>query len=182
MATNAVARAEALELLPQPSELGWYAACTSPRHEKSVLQHLQHRQIVCFLPLYQAVHAWKDRKKVVELPLFPGYVFVRIARQDRVAVLQVPGVARFVCFDGRPAALPEGVVDTLRGGYEHGARFEPHPLLKAGRRVRVKRGCLEGAEGRIVRRKDSLRFVLNLELLHRAISVEIDATDIEPLR
>lgn len=182
MASYAVQRDRDQTISEQPSEMNWYAACTAPRHEKRVRQHLLDRRIDCFLPTYQAVHAWKDRKKVVELPLFPSYIFVRIPLQERLAVLQVPSIARFVCFGGQPAALPAVQIDALRCGCDRGARFEPHPLLRVGRIVRVKSGCLEGAEGIIVRRKHSLRFVLTLDLLHRAVSVEIDAADIEPIR
>lgn len=164
------------------SPVSWFAACTYPRHEKRVLQHLTERRIEAFLPLYQAVHAWKDRRKVVELPLFPGYIFVHIPAEDRLNVLQVPSIVRFVSFDGRPAPLPDVQIEYLRSGSERGAQFEPHPFLKAGAHVRVKHGCLTGAEGIVVRRKQSLRFVLSLELLHRAVSVEVNAADIEPLR
>ena len=163
------------------SPVSWYAACTRPRHEKRVLQHLVDRQIECFLPLFQTAHRWKDRRKIVELPLFRGYVFVRISPQERMGVLQTPSVVRFVCFQGRPAALPDSQIDALRSSYEHGMKFEPHPLLKAGSRVRVRHGCLAGAEGVLVRRKHSLRFVLSLELLNRAVSVEVDSGDIELL-
>lgn len=165
-----------------PSPVSWFAACTAPRHEKRVLQSLTERHIEAFLPLYQSVRTWKDRKKVVDLPLFSGYIFVHIAAEDRLRVLQLPSVARFVCFDGRPAPLPDGQIEALRSGSQHGARFTPHPLLKAGARVRVRRGCFSGAEGILVRRRHVLRFVLSLDLLNRAISVEVDAADVEPLR
>lgn len=164
------------------SPVNWFAACTYPRHEKRVLLYLTERRIETFLPLYQAVHAWKDRRKIVELPLFPGYIFVHISLEDRLNVLQTPSIVRLVTFDGRPAPLPDSQIESLRTGCERGARFEPHPFLKAGARVRVKHGCLAGAEGVVVRRKQSLRFVLCVELLHRAVSVEVDAGDIEPIR
>ena len=167
--------------VPDLSAVSWYAACTRPRHEKRVLQQLADRRFEPFLPLFQAVHRWKDRRKIVELPLFRGYVFVRISPQQRVGVLQTPGVVRFVCFNGRPAALPDSQIEALRSAYDRGLRFEPHPLLKVGSRVRVRHGCLAGAEGVLVRRKHSLRFVLSLELLNRAVSVEVDAADIELL-
>jgi transcription antitermination factor NusG len=168
-------------VVPSVSEVGWYAVCTHPRHEKRVVRHLIDCQIECFLPLYQAAHRWKDRTKIVELPLFSGYVFVRISLRDHLRVVQTPSVARFVCFNGRPAALPESQMDALRSGYQGGAQFEPHPLLKAGAHVRVKSGCLAGVEGVLLRRKHSLRFVLSLELLNRAVSMEVDAADIELL-
>lgn len=169
--------ASALDLSPA----SWYAACTRPRHEKRVLQRLVDRRVECFLPLFRTARRWKDRRKIVELPLFRGYIFVRISPEERLGVLQTPSVVRFVCFHGRPAALPDSQIDALRSSYEHGMKLEPHPLLKAGSRVRVRHGCLAGAEGLLVRRKHSLRFVLSLELLHRAVSVEVDSGDIELL-
>jgi transcription antitermination factor NusG len=157
----------------------WHAACTFPRHEKRVFQCLRDRGIDCLLPLYQAVHDWKDRRKIVELPLFPGYVFVHVPAGLQLAVLRTPSVARFVSFsEGRPAEIPDEQVQFFHSDVP----FAPHPFLAEGDRIRVRRGCLAGAEGILVRRKQSLRFVLSVELLQRAVSVEIDADDIEPIR
>src|SRR6201993_5125794 len=89
----------------QYSELYWYAAYTIPRHEKCVAQQMRERELECFLPLYKSIHRWKDRRKLVELPLFPGYVFVHLALKDRLQVLQLPSVVQFVSFNGKPAPL-----------------------------------------------------------------------------
>src|SRR5207245_6541953 len=115
----------------------WYAAYTSPRHEKRVAQQMEGRQIHCFLPLYKSVHRWKDRRKQLELPLFPAYVFVHMALKDRLQVLRLPGVVQLVSFKGKPAALPDGEIEALRGRLIRNVHVEPHPYLKIGRRVRV---------------------------------------------
>src|ERR1700741_705968 len=92
-------------LPPDYSESHWYAADTSPHHEKWVAGQMSESRIECFLPLYKSVRRWNDRRKELDLPLFPGYVFVRIALRDRLQVLRLPGVVQFVVFQGKPAAL-----------------------------------------------------------------------------
>jgi transcription antitermination factor NusG len=157
----------------------WYAAYTSANHEKRVAEQFGVRSVEHFVPLYESVRRWKDRKVRLQLPLFPGYVFVRLVLRDRLQVLQVPGVARLVGFNGLPCALPDSEIEALKAGLASGVRAEPHPFLTAGRRVRVTAGPLEGLQGIVVRRKNRLRLVISLELIHRAAAVEIEAADLE---
>jgi transcription antitermination factor NusG len=161
-------------------EGSWYALYTCPRHEKRVVQQIEQHRISCFLPLYRSVRRWKDRRKELELALFPGYVFVRIALQDRLRVLQLASVVRFVSFNGHPLPLPQGEMDALMTGLRSGVRAEPHPYLTVGRRVSVKHGPLAGSQGILVRRKDKFRVVLSLELIMRSVAVEVDEADVEP--
>src|ERR1700689_3974404 len=98
----------------------WYALYTSSRREKRVADQIEHRGISCFLPLYRSMRRWKDRRKELELALFPGYVFVRIALRDKLRVLQLASVVRFVSFNGRPLPLPQGEMDTLMNGLRRG--------------------------------------------------------------
>jgi transcription antitermination factor NusG len=163
-----------------PDQANWYALYTCPRHEKRVVQQIEQHRISCFLPLYRSVRRWKDRRKELELALFPGYVFVRIALQDRLQVLRLASVVRFVSFNGHPLPLPQGEMDTLMTGLRSGVRAEPHPYLTVGRRVRVKHGPLAGSQGILVRRKDRFRVVLSLELIMRSVAVEVDEADVEP--
>jgi transcription antitermination factor NusG len=160
--------------------LNWYALHTCARHEKCVAQQIEERSIACFLPLYRSVRRWKDRRKVLELALFPGYVFVRLAPQDRLRVLQLPSAVRLVSFNGQPAVLPESEIEALRQRLTGGS-MEPHPYLRVGRRVRVSGGPMQGLEGIIVRRKDRCRVVFSLDLLMRSVAVEVDESDLEPL-
>jgi transcription antitermination factor NusG len=158
----------------------WYAAHVCSRHEKQVARQLEERHVTYFLPVYRSVRRWKDRRKELDLVLFPGYVFVRLDLKDRLRVLQVPSVVRFVSFNGRPAPLPDSEIDALINGLATGVRAEPHPYLKVGHRVRVKYGPLSGAEGIMVRRKDKLRVVLSIDLIMRSVAVEVDEADVEP--
>jgi len=158
----------------------WYAAYTAPRHEKRVTQQMEGQRIDCFLPLYKSIRRWKDRRKQLDLPLFPGYVFVHMALRDRLQVLQLPGVVQLVSFSGKPAALPDAEIEALRSGLARNLHAEPHPYLTVGRRVRVRRGSVEGLEGILVRRKQKFRVVLSIELIQRSVAIEVDEADIEP--
>jgi len=160
-------------------EKRWFAVYTTCRHEKRVAQHLQQREIDHFLPIYRTQHRWKDGSRVmVDLPLFPGYVFVRINASRRVGVLEVPGVVSMIGAGSRPAPLPDFEVDALRAGLDP-MKAEPHPLVTAGRRVRIKTGALTGVEGIVIRKKSGFRVVLTLSLLMQSIAIEVDGDDVE---
>lgn len=164
------------------AEARWYAAYSCANHEKRVAEQLGVRDVEHFLPLYSSVRRWKDRRVTLELPLFPGYVFVRMALRDRLQVQTVPGVARLVGFDGTPTALPDQEIDTLRASLGDAMHAEPYPYLTGGRRVRVIRGPLAGMEGVLLRRKGSFRLVISLELIQRSVTVDADAADVDPVR
>jgi protein involved in polysaccharide export with SLBB domain/transcription antitermination factor NusG len=151
----------------------WYALYTCPRHEKRVVQQIEECRISSFLPLYRSVRRWKDRRKELELALFPGYVFVRIALKDRLRVLQLASVVRFVSCNGHPVPLPDSEMASLMNGLIRGVRAEPHPYLAVGRMVRVRYGPLAGTQGVLVRRKDKFRVVLSLSLIMRSVTKRI---------
>lgn len=159
----------------------WYAAYTHARHEKRVAQQLNERGIEHFLPVYHSVRRWKDRRKELDLVLFPGYVFVRLSLSERLRVLQLPGVVRFVSFSGQPAALPGDDIEALRNGLSQGMRAEHHPYLTVGRRVRVVRGPLSGAQGILLRVKTNWRIVISIDAIMRAVSLEVDESDVVPI-
>lgn len=159
----------------------WYAVHTSANHEKRVVEQLGARGVEHFLPLYSSVRHWKDRRVTLQLPLFPGYVFVHMALRERLRVLQLPGVARLIGFNGTPTPLPQTEMDALRASLEGGAHAEPHPFLTVGQKVRVKGGPLRGTQGILMRRKNQFRFVLSLHLIMRSVAVELDHVDLEPL-
>jgi transcription antitermination factor NusG len=156
----------------------WYAAYTRSHHAKCVAEQLQTRTVEHFLPLYETVRCWKDRRKQMELPLFPGYIFVRIPLQERLRVLVVPGVVRLVGFDNRPAALPDVEIEALRRVLGRGLRSEPHAYLTMGRRVRIVRGALAGMEGALVRKKGRVRLVLSIDLIRQSAMIEVDSADV----
>jgi len=158
----------------------WYAAHVCSRHEKQVARQLEERRVDSFLPVYRSVRRWKDRRKELDLVLFPGYVFVHLDLKDRLRVLQIPSVVRFVSFNGHPAPLPDAEIEALVNGLAKGIRAEPHPYLKVGHRVRVKYGPLAGTQGILVRRKDKFRVVLSIDLIMRSVAVEVDEADVDP--
>jgi transcription antitermination factor NusG len=168
--------------IPPTGDSQWFAAYTSPRHEKRVEQYLSTRQIEHYLPLYHPRRKWADGSTVtLDLPLFPGYIFVRIDRGERVRVLEVPGVVTFVGGTGRqPASLPEAEIEALRAGLRL-RRVEPHPFLTVGQRARIRSGALEGMEGVVVRQKGGLRIVLTVNLIMQSVAVEVDASEVEPI-
>jgi transcription antitermination factor NusG len=174
-------KSEPNESLPTSSQVHWYAAYVCSRHEKQVISQLQERRVTCFLPVYRSVRRWKDRRKELELVLFPGYVFVHLDLKERLRVLQLPSVVRFVSFNGHPAPLPDSEIEILSKGLASGIRAEPHPYLKVGHRVRVRSGPLAGAEGILQRKKEKFRVVLSIDLIMRSVAVEVDEADIEPV-
>src|ERR1700740_1096227 len=133
----------------------WYPLYTCPRHEKYVAEQIGLRSFPCFLPLYRSVRRWKDRRKELELALFPGYVFVQMALENKLQVLELPGVVRLVSFNGQPAVVPADEIEVLRDRLSDARSIEPHPYLCAGRRVRVRGGGRACLEGSIVRREDT---------------------------
>jgi transcription antitermination factor NusG len=179
MAISSVLNLDPSVLPAEYAEERWYAAYTSANHEKRVAEQLAVRAVKHFLPLYDSVRRWKDRCVRLELPLFPGYVFVRLALRDRLQVLKIPGVAKLVGFNGTPTALPEEEITTLRTGLARGVRAEPHPYLTVGHRVRIKAGPLIGLEGILLRRKGDLLVVLSVDLLQRSISVSMNLADVK---
>jgi transcription antitermination factor NusG len=156
----------------------WYAACTCANHEKRVTAVLDARDVENFLPLYSSVRRWKDRRVSLELPLFPGYVFVRLALRDRLRVLQIAYVVRLVSFGGLPTALPDAEMEIMRSALSERLRAEPHPFSIVGRRVRITGGPFAGLEGVLKRKKGSLRVVVSLELIQRSVAVDVDAADV----
>jgi transcription antitermination factor NusG len=159
--------------------LQWYAAYTTPRHEKHIAELLAERDIETFLPLYRTVRQWKKScPTTLELPLFPCYLFVRIGRSARGSVLGMPGVLSIVGSPKEPWPLPHFEIEALRFGAQMG-KVEPHPYLKVGERVRITAGSMAGVEGILVRKKNEFRFVLTLDAIMRSVAVEVDANDLE---
>jgi transcription antitermination factor NusG len=179
-AANTLAELPPITSKPEPPVSQWYAAYTCPRHEKYVARQLDERSIDSFLPLYRSLRRWKDRRKQIELPLFPGYVFVHFDLQQRLRILGLPGVVRLVSFNGQPATLPEHDIETLRKGLDLQIYAEPHPYLRVGRKVRVVHGLMAGTEGILVRKKEKYRLVISLDAIMRSIAVEVDAADVQP--
>jgi len=181
--TETIGNREISTILPvyssAPCSPQWFAVYMRANHEKRVASYLEGRGIPHFLPLYPSVRRWNDRRVLLDLPLFPGYLFVHLALPSRLQVLEAPGVVRLVGFDGQPYPLPERDIESLRAAMRGSLRFAPHPYLTAGSRVRLVRGPLAGMQGLLLRRKNVYRVVLSLDLIARAAAVEVDAADLE---
>jgi transcription antitermination factor NusG len=159
----------------------WYAAYTCARHEKRVVEHLRQRDVESFLPLYETIHRWNNGRHRVQLPLFPSYVFVRMALRDKLRVLQVPGIVQLVSFNGGPAALPEVEIEKLRNALESGLPAQPYRYLNVGSRVEIRRGPLQGLQGILLRHQGRFRVVLSVEMIMQSIVVEVAAEDVTAL-
>jgi transcription antitermination factor NusG len=158
----------------------WSAVYVMSRHEKRVAQHFHVRQIEHFLPLYRAQRRWKDGSlQTIQFPLFPNYLFVRIARKERVSVLEVPCVLWIVGGGREFSRVADSYVQFLRESLAQG-KIEPHPYLVTGKRVRVRSGAMAGMEGVLARNNGGFRVVVNLELIKRSMAVELDLADLEP--
>jgi transcription antitermination factor NusG len=163
-------------------EPNWYAVYVLSNHEKRVAQQLEERSFEHLLPRYDSVRQWKDRRVLLRRPLFPGYVFVRLALRVRLQVLQIPGVVHLVGFGGHPAPVCESDIDAVRNCLEHGQGIEPYPYLQAGRRARVMSGPFQGLEGIILRRKNRIRFIVAIEMIRRSVAVEMEDANLLPVR
>jgi transcription antitermination factor NusG len=163
------------------AESHWYAVYTSARHEKRVAEQLGQRGVSHFLPLKECIHRWKDRRMKVQLPYFPNYLFVNIEYSHRFQVLQVPGVARIVGTSIQPTVVPEEQISALRTALELGWLIQPVPILEIGRRVRIRKGPLEGTEGVLLRKKGKCRLVVSIQAIMRSFALEVDNNDIQPI-
>lgn len=151
----------------------WFALTAKPRHEKVVDGNLRRKGLESFLPLYRARRQWTDRVQSVDLPLFPGYVFCRFAYAGKLGVLNTPGVLSVVGFSDQPASIADEEILRLRAIQASGLPSQPWPYLQVGQKARIERGSLAGLEGVLIREKDAFRVVVSVELLQRAVAVEI---------
>ena len=152
----------------------WYALTVRPQHEKAVADQLRAKALESYLPLYRARRRWSDRTKTIELPLFPRYVFCRFNFEARLKVLQVFSIVSIVGFGGKPCPIPDHDIETIQAVVGSGLPVSPWPFLRIGQRVRVTEGALEGLEGILVCKKSGYRVIVNMELLNRAVAVEIE--------
>ena len=158
----------------------WFAIWTRSRHEQVVREQLERKNIDAFLPTMPRWSRWKDRKKKIDWPLFPGYCFARFDVEDALPILKCAGVVNIVSFDGKPAPIPETELDSIRVLVGSDLQYDPCPMIHEGMMVEVTHGALRGVIGRLMR-KDALksRLVLSVNLIGQAVSVEVDAADVK---
>ena len=162
-------------------EQNWYVAYTCSRHEKHLAEQCEQRGITAFLPLYAVQRQWKQRRAEVLLPLFPSYVFVRMALAERFRVLALPGMVSLVSFKGLPAVVPDPQIEALRKAVTLG-RAEPCAYLQSGKRVRVTAGPLLGLEGIVQEIKNKFWVIVSFEWMNRSVSISLDPAELELLR
>jgi transcription antitermination factor NusG len=161
----------------------WYALYTRSRFEKKMLTELTDRSIEVFLPMREVLSRWKDRKKRIWIPLFPGYIFVNHidTPENRYRILNMPGAVRFVGFEGRSKPIPNEQIEYVRKFLESSISIDPYPYVQVGSRVEVIAGPLKGIQGILVEKRGRFRFVIQVDLIRQAISAEIDASDVRPI-
>ena len=161
----------------------WYAVHTRSRFDQRVASELGSRGFESYFPAYEEIHQWKDRKKKVAVPLFPGYVFVRFADSPglRLRILHTAGVARILGNGGMIEAVPDEEIEAVQGLLRANVPYHAHPFLREGVQVRVKRGALKGLEGTLVRFKNRARLVISVALIAQSVAAEVDIRDVEPV-
>jgi transcriptional antiterminator NusG len=161
----------------------WYALHTRARHERIVVQRLREQGVTTFLPLVTEVHRWSDRRKSVELPLFSCYVFVKLSAtsEERLRVLRIDGVFKFVGARGMGTPIAETQIDAVRTLIGQQLPWSSHPFLKIGQRVRVRGGALDGVEGILLSRNDDNTLVVSIDAIQRSLAVRIQGYDLEPV-
>ena len=156
----------------------WFALWTRSRHEQAVREQLQRKHLEAFLPTITRWSRWKDRRKRIDWPLFPGSCFARFDPRERLPVLTCAGVVNIVSFEGEPAPIPAREIESIRLLVESDLAYDPCPLIPEGSMVEVVHGPLKGVVGRLVRKSERARLVLSVDLIGQAVSVEVDAGDV----
>ena len=165
--------------LPGDQDVHWFALWTRSRHEQVVREQLALKQIEVFLPTVTKWSRWKDRKKKIDWPLFPGYCFARFNPRERLPVLKCAGVVNIISSEGgEPTAIPETEIEGIRQLVESDLAFDPCPMIHEGMLVEVTHGPLRGVTGRLLRKNEKARLVLSVDLIGQAVSVEVDAADV----
>ena len=170
------------EVTPQGNGHSWYAIYVKSRHEFVIRDALTLEMIPAFLPATQRMRQWKDRKKLVDFPIFPGYVFVQLqpSLEAFFKVSKTRGVVRLLAMErGRPTTVPDREIESLRILLGNGDALDVYPHLKEGALVRVKRGPLKGAEGLLAVKGAQYKFIVNIGILGRSVGVGIHADDVE---
>lgn len=160
----------------------WFAVQVRARHEKKVAVELQEREITAFVPLFSSYHQWSDRRRLVHMPVFPGYAFVRISSTaaTRVEVLRTPGVCCFVGIRGAGVPIPDGQIEAIQTILDRGIPFDSHPFLSIGQKVRIRGGSLDGLEGILEAKNGDQSLIVSVELIQRSLAVRVAGYRVEP--
>jgi transcription antitermination factor NusG len=159
----------------------WFALTVKPQHEKAVEEQLKAKSLEGYVPFYSCRRRWSDRTKVIELPLFPRYVFCRFKFEDRLKILSILSVTSIVGFGGTPCAVSEGEIESIKAMVGSGFPVAPSPTVYVGQKVRIVEGALCGLEGVLAREKGGCRVVVNMDLLQRGVAVDVHRDLIAPI-
>ncbi|MBD3288865.1 UpxY family transcription antiterminator [candidate division KSB1 bacterium] len=160
----------------------WYAVYVRSRHEKKVATEFRQRNIQHFLPLIPRLHQWKDRKKYVDMPIFPGYVFVRMRLADRLKILSVQGVAWIISFRNMPAPIPESQVENVRRALTMPELIRPAEYLNEGDPVKIIHGPFRGVTGKLIKKHGEHQLLVSIDLIKQAVSLKIDSSWLKPAK
>jgi transcription antitermination factor NusG len=163
--------------------MNWYAVQTRSRHEKMVARQLERLGFATFLPLTSQVRQWSDRRKLVEMPLFPGYAFLRMVYQpeERLRVLGTEGIVSFVGMHGQGMPIPDKQIEYIQTLLSAKVPLESYPFLKVGQRVKIRSGSLNGTEGILVGQESDRMLVISVELIQRSVSIRLQGYEVEPV-
>jgi transcription antitermination factor NusG len=156
----------------------WYVLFVRSNQEKRVAQHLAARAVEHFLPVFESVHLWRDRKVKLASPLFPGYIFIRLPLIERSKALLVPNVVRLVGTKDAPSVVSEKEIEWIRRGMMHG-NAQPYPCLKTGDTVVIRRGPMAGIEGILASTQNSSRVLIHVSSINRTFAIEVDSSGLE---
>jgi transcriptional antiterminator NusG len=159
----------------------WFAVWTRSRHEQVVRSQLDEKHVTSFLPTLTKWSRWRDRRKQIEVPLFPGYVFARFAPGERLLVLKCSGVVSLVSVNGAPVPIPDHEIEGIRQLVASTLPYDPCPTIKTGTMVEVTHGPLKGVVGRLTRKGTQARLILAVNLIGQGVSVQVDAADVRAL-
>ncbi|SPF32043.1 NusG antitermination factor [Syntrophobacter sp. SbD1] len=175
---------EAEQRLYQPSsDMEWYAIYVQVNHEKEVVKRLEGKEVECFLPVMESWSKRRDRRKKIQLPMFPGYIFVHILLNSHanLTIVKTPGALNLLHNSQGPLTIPSFQIENLQTVVNSVQPLQIHPYLKEGDWVHVVRGPLAGCIG-ILNRADPKRgrLIVSVDIIKKSVSVELDLEDVEP--
>jgi transcriptional antiterminator RfaH len=152
----------------------WYPVYTRARAEKKVQAWLVKHCIECYLPIKKVLRQWSDRKKWVFSPLFSSYIFVKINMGEYLEVLNTPGVARFVWFEGKPVAIAEKQINTIQLLLEGDIDLESlDELFLQGEQVTIDYGPLKGVGGELIDYRGKKRILIRVNEIGKNLVIEV---------
>ncbi len=160
-------------------KLRWYPFYTRSRFEKKAYDNLVKKGFEVYLPLKKSERQWSDRKKIVEMPLFSSYIFVRVPQYQIYDVLQINGIVRYIVFNGRPAVVRDSEIELIRKILSEKTEFEVvDGIIKEGAEITLTSGPFKGYSGRVIKRSGKSKIVIEIESINKSLIVTVDVSNI----